>query len=252
EILYAVYTWVLFWLVAPLTWLITAVTPRPAWAWAIGRVAARLFLKLSGTPLIVRGLENLPRGTPSVLVANHASYLDGIILVAVLPVHHSFVAKRELRDRFIPRVYLERLGAEFVERIAVQQSVEDTTRMASAAERGRSLAFFPEGTFTRVSGLLPFYLGAFVVAARSGAPVVPVAIRGSRTLLRDGQWFPRRGVLVMTIGAPIWPPSDAPDDFAAAVRLRDLARAEILRHCGEPDAGPGAGEARLDRRQSAG
>ncbi len=236
EILYAAYTWALFCLVAPITWMITAMTPRPAWAWAVSHAAARVFLKLSGTPLIVRGLENLPRGTPSVLVANHASYLDGIILVATLPAHYSFVAKRELRERFVPRVYLERLGAEFVERFAVEQSVEDTARMAGAAGRGHSLAFFPEGTFTRAPGLSPFRLGAFVVAVRAGAPVVPVAIRGSRALLRADQWFPRRGVLVVTVGAPIAPPSAAPDDFAAAVRLRDAARAEILRGCGELDA----------------
>ena len=66
-----------------------------------------------------------------------------------------------------------------------------------------------------------------------------MAIRGTRALCRAGQWFLRRGALVVTIGAPIMPPSDALDAFAAAVRLRDLARAEILRHSGEPDAGPG-------------
>jgi 1-acyl-sn-glycerol-3-phosphate acyltransferase len=252
EILYAVYTWVLFWLIAPLTWLITAVTPRPSWAWAVGRAGSRLFLKASGTTLIVRGMENLPRDTPNVLVANHASYLDGVILVAALPRHYSFVAKRELRDQFISRIYLERLGAEFVERFAVQQSVEDTTRMVSVAAGGRSLAFFPEGTFTRAPGLLPFHLGAFAVAARAGAPVVPVAVRGSRALLRADQWFPRRGMLVVTIGMPISPPSDTRDVFAAAVRLRDLARAEILHHCGEPDAVPQASEASLDHQQSAG
>ncbi|OGA49488.1 MAG: acyl-phosphate glycerol 3-phosphate acyltransferase, partial [Betaproteobacteria bacterium RIFCSPLOWO2_12_FULL_62_13] len=153
EILYAVYVWAAFWLVAPLTWVLTAVTPRPAWAWAIGHAAARLLLKLSGTPLVVRGLENLPRDTPSVLVANHASYLDGMILVAALPIPYSFVAKRELREQFVARVYLRRLGTEFVERAVTQQSAQDAHRMAQAVAKRRSLAFFPEGTFTRMPGL---------------------------------------------------------------------------------------------------
>ena len=235
-ILYAVYVWTVFWLVAPLTWLLTAATPRPAWAWAIGHAAARLFLKLSGTPLVVRGLENLPRDTSSVLVANHASYLDGMILVAALPAPYSFVAKRELREQWVAGVYLRRLGAEFVERFATQQSAEDATRMAGAAAKGRPLVFFPEGTFTRMPGLLPFHLGAFAAAARARVPVVPVAIRGSRSLLRAGQWFPRRGALLVTIADPILPPLDIPDIFAAAINLRDGARAAILRHCGEPDA----------------
>ena len=81
--------------------------------------------------------------------------MDGVILVAALPRHYSFVAKRELREQFVPRVYLERLGAEFVERFAARQSAEDANRLAAAAARGRSLGFFPEGTFTRVPGLRP-------------------------------------------------------------------------------------------------
>lgn len=234
EALHAAYAWALFWPFALVTWLVTAVTPRPARAWSIGRAAARLLLKMTGIPLVVRGTENLPSDTASVLVSNHASYLDGMILVVALPVHSSFVAKRELRDQIVPRIYLEHLGVEFVERFSTRQSVEDARRMAELAANGRSLIFFPEGTFTRASGLMPFHLGAFVVASRAGVPVVPVAIRGSRSLLPAGRWFPRSGALEVTIGTPILPPKDAPDSFAAAVRLRALARAEILRHCGEP------------------
>ena len=242
EILYAVYVWIVFWFVAPFTWLVTAATPRPAWAWAIGHAGARLFFKLCGMPLVVHGLEHLPRNIPSVLVANHASYLDGMILVGALPAPYSFVAKRELREQFVPRIYLQRLDAEFVERAVMQQSAEDAHRMADAVTQGRSLAFFPEGTFTRMPGLLPFHLGAFAAAARAGVPVIPVAIRGSRSVLRAGQWFPRRGALLVTIADPILPPTDIPDTFAAAIRLRDGARAAILRHCGEPDSEPGQAE----------
>jgi 1-acyl-sn-glycerol-3-phosphate acyltransferase len=101
--------------------------------------------------------------------------------------------------------------------------------------QGQSLAFFPEGTFTRVPGLLPFRLGAFVAAAQGRVPVLPIAIRGTRSVLRAGQWLPRRGVVMVTVGAPIEPPSDVPDSFAAAVRLRDAARAEIAHNCGEPE-----------------
>jgi hypothetical protein len=56
-------------------------------------------------------------------------------------------------------------------------------------------------------------------------------------MLRDGQWLPRRGPIVITIGSPVVRPAFAPDDFAAAVALRDAARTHILAHCGEPDIG---------------
>jgi 1-acyl-sn-glycerol-3-phosphate acyltransferase len=66
----------------------------------------------------------------------------------------------------------------------------------------------------------------------AGVPVVPIAIRGTRSILRGGQWRPRPGRVSVTIGAPIAPDGS---DFAAAVRLRDAARVFVLAHCHEPD-----------------
>ena len=236
EILYAAYAGSALCIVAALTWLITAAVPKPAWAWALGGAAARAFFRLVGIQLTVQGLNNLPRTTASVLVANHASYLDGVVLIAALPVHYRFVAKRELRSQFIAGTYLRRLAAEFVERFETQQSVDDANRLATLVANGQSLAVFPEGTFTRAPGLMPFRLGAFAAAVSAGVPLLPVAIRGSRALLREGQWFLRRGALTVTICKPILPPLDLPDPFKAAVALRDAARSAILHECGEHDA----------------
>ena len=229
RLLFGMYAIGLFWLLAPPTWLLTLLMPNPAAAWALGRGAARTLFGLTATRLTVRGLEQLPSG-PCVLVSNHASYLDGVILVAALPRPYAFVAKRELHDQFVAGRYLRRLGAEFVERFDVKRSVEDASRMAEAVARGRSLMVFPEGTFVDRPGLLPFHLGAFLAAARAGVPVVPVAIRGDRELLPDGRWWPRHGALQVEVCAPIPPVSDAPDLFAAAVQLRDAARRAIARH----------------------
>ena len=208
-----------------------ALLPRPSWALGLIRFAARGLIRLSATPLRAEGLANLPPG-PCVIVANHASYLDGILLTAILPGRFSFVAKREFTVSFIARVFLQHIGAEFVERFDLARGVEDARLLARAARAGRRLLFFPEGTFTRSPGLLRFHMGAFVAAAEAAVPVVPVAIRGTRSILRDGQWLPRRGTIHVTI-APALPPGGR--DWPAAIALRDAARAEILRHCGEPD-----------------
>jgi 1-acyl-sn-glycerol-3-phosphate acyltransferase len=96
---------------------------------------------------------------------------------------------------------------------------------------------FPEGTFRRESGLGPFRLGAFAAAVTAGVPVLPVAIRGTRAVLRDGQRWPTHAPVVVTIGPPLLPPATAADAFAATLALRDLARRHILAHCGEPDTG---------------
>jgi 1-acyl-sn-glycerol-3-phosphate acyltransferase len=230
-LLYAVYAWMLFWLLAPPVWIAVALLPRPAWSLGIIRAAARWLQRLSGTPLRTEGIENLPRG-PCVIVANHASYLDGIILTAILPGTFSFVVKREFTAHPVARVFLRHIGAEYVERFDLARGAEDARQLARVAQRGRRLVFFPEGTFTRSTGLLPFHLGAFVAAAEAGVPVVPMTIRGTRSILRDGQWFPRRGAISVTVGPALQPEGS---DWPAAVALRDAARAEILRHCGEPD-----------------
>ncbi len=216
-----------FWLLAPPTWLLTMLTRDPAAAWAVGRAAARLLLRLGGIPLTVTAVGRLPDG-PCVVVSNHASYADGVLLVAALPRQFAFVAKRELRDQFIAGLYLRRLGAEFVERADVRRSVEDAQRMAEIVTRGKSLLIFPEGTFVTHEELLPFHLGAFLAAARAGVPVVPVTIRGSRELLSASGYWPRRRALEVVVGEPLAvPPAAAEQVFQVAVKMRRSARETI-------------------------
>jgi len=225
-----------FALLAPPTWLMTVLQPSPARAWTAGGVAARLLLRLCGLPLAVRGLDRLPAG-PCVLVCNHASYLDGILLVAALPRPFSFVAKRELLDAWLLRLPLQRLGAEFVERFDASRSVADAGRLAEAVAQGRSLAYFPEGTFSAQPGLLPFHLGAFLAAAQAGVPVLPVVLRGSRELLPDGQWWPRPAELAIEVCEPLPPASDGAHVFAAAARLRTAARQAMLHRLDRDEPG---------------
>ncbi len=196
------------------------------------RAAARQLARLTSMPIRIHGIEHLGRDEPFIIAANHASYLDAFALTAALPTEGAFLAKRELTQSFLARVLLERLGTLFVERFDAEKGLEDTERARAALERGESLLFFPEGTFDRAPGLKPFRMGAFYVAAQTGAPVVPVAIRGTRSMLRGDEWFPRRGAITITARPPIRPEGS---DLAAAVRLRDAVRAEILAHCGEPD-----------------
>ena len=230
---YAAYAHFIFWLLAPPVWLMVALLPRASWRWVVMRQAARLLLRLCRIPLSVEGLEHLPGQQACVIVTNHASYLDGVVLVAALPVTFSFVAKAELDRQFIPRRFLRRIGALFVERFDKQRGVADARRTVQTVQAGRSLLFFPEGTFTRMPGLLPFHMGAFVAAAEAAVPVVPVTIRGTRSLLRGDSRFPRRGVVRVIVSEPILPEEGT--DWAAAVKLRDAARAALLACLVEPD-----------------
>lgn len=229
---YAVYAQIIFGLLVPPVWLLVVLLPRASWRWAAMRQGSRLLFRLGRIPFSVEGVEHLPKEQACVIVTNHASYLDGIMLATALPIEFSFVAKAELDRQFFPRRFLRRIGAVFVERFDKQRGVADARRTVQTVQAGRSLAFFPEGTFTRMPGLLPFHMGAFAAAAEAGVPIVPVTIRGTRSLLRADSRFPRRGAVRVIVAAPIMPEGT---DWAAAVKLRDGARAVILQHLDEPD-----------------
>src|SRR5687768_1648082 len=143
------------------------------------RIAARSFFLLAGMPLRLRGLENLPPGQ-CVVVANHASYLDGVVMTAALPPRFGFVIKREMNEVPAAGLLLRRIGSEFVERFNRHKGATDARRVLRTAASGHSLVFFPEGTFKPEVGLGKFHTGAFAIAARAGCPVVPAVILGTR------------------------------------------------------------------------
>jgi acyl carrier protein len=235
--LFAARAWLVMALFLPLLLLFAATVPGlPTW-----RMAAKLcrgFFRICNIPLVVRGLENLPPAGPVVIAANHTSYLDGAVLLAVLePRDYAFVAKRELEDNVVTRTLVKGIGAEFVERFDVQKSAEHADALVDAAKAGRSLIIFPEGTLMRHTGLMAFRAGAFQAAARANVPVVPVALRGVRSVLRDGTWYPRRAPIAVTFRPAVLPEGE---DWNAALKLRDQVRAEIAKHCGEPDLAPPA------------
>ena len=235
EWLFAARAWGVLAMLAPPAWLLLALSRRPARAWAIAGTASRLLLRATGTPVRATGLEHVPRSGPVVLVVNHASYLDAIVLAAMLPRPLAVLAKRELRERWITRVPLQRLGCAFVERFDVRASVQDAGCVEALLRDGQPLGVYPEGTFGATPGLAPFHLGAFLAAARTHAPVVPVAVSGTRAMLRAGSWRPRRGEVGFAVGAPLRGADGPSDPFARAIVLRDAARAHIAAHCGEPD-----------------
>jgi 1-acyl-sn-glycerol-3-phosphate acyltransferase len=231
-LLYAAYMYLLLVLLAPFVW--TAVVMAPGFSGAYGtmRFFSKLLFRLAGIPIRVHGLEHLDRSTHCIVVSNHSSYSDAPILAATLPIHIGYVAKRELAGNLFSRLFLERLRTEFVERFESRKSTTDARKVIRSAQQGRSFIFFPEGTFYRMPGLQPFRMGAFLTAVKAGVPVVPVAIRGSRSLLREDTWFPRRTAVSVQVCPPIAPQGEQWD---AAVALRDATRAEILKYCGEPD-----------------
>ena len=237
-LLYGAWVWLLFALAVPPFCLVLACLPGDQRRWRFAGGSVRTLARLLRLPLRAEGLDNLPP-SPTVLVANHASYLDSFILIATLPRPLVFVAKAELAQNPLLRFLLGRLRVLFVERFDQQQGIADARRLAAAARSGQSLLFFAEGTFTRRPGLLPFRTGAFETAVAAGLGVTPIAIRGSRSALRAGSWLPRRTALAVSVG-PLLTVEEGravtgDDPWRLALSLRDRCRAWLLRHTGEPD-----------------
>jgi 1-acyl-sn-glycerol-3-phosphate acyltransferase len=168
----------------------------------LGRFGVRALFFIIGVPLKVDGLANLPAG-PCVVVANHRSYVDGPALIAVLPPRFSPVIKAELARVPVVGAILRRAGARFVRRRPVIQAGRDAAALLAGLAQGESLALFPEGTCSIDAGLLPFREGAFFLAAKTGYPVVPVAIEGTQAVLPPGHYVPRRAAIHVEASAPM-------------------------------------------------
>lgn len=190
----------------------------------VARRAIRLMLAASGIPYRFSHLERVPDG-PCVVIANHQSYLDGLVLLAALPPRFAPVIKRDMaRVPIIGRV-LERVGSHFVEREPPMTAGRDTLAILESLQAGQSIAIFPEGTFTPDHGLLPFRDGASFLATKAGVPLVPAALQGAGAILPENNILPRPGRITVEI---LEPSTAEGTDRAASDALRDRVELGLL------------------------
>jgi acyl carrier protein len=224
--------WILLVLVTslPLLWGCLAIRGPGRHAERAAKWWSRFALRVCGVSPRVVGLEHLGALGSGILVANHASYIDPIVLMAAIPPSFRFVAKRALLQYPLIGTVIRKAEHLTIEKAALSDRLagaEDVERRLHAGER---LVVFPEGTFARRPGLLPFRLGAFRAAVETGRPIVPVALAGTRRVLPDGTWLFRHAPITVTIG-PAAPPQGS--GWPEMVRLRDAAVDHIAHACGE-------------------
>jgi 1-acyl-sn-glycerol-3-phosphate acyltransferase len=233
RLVYGIYALLLFLAVALTALLGVILLPTLPLRRGTARIAARTFFLFAGMPVRLQGRENLPAGQ-CIVVANHASYLDGVVMTAALPARFGFVVKREMNGVPLAGLLLRRIGTEFVDRFNRHRGGTDARRVLRTASSGHSLVFFPEGTFTPEVGLGKFHTGAFAIAARASCPVVPAVILGTRRNMPATRVLPRPGRIEVRYGSPI-APAAATTLEDPALLLRDASRAAILAQLGEPD-----------------
>ena len=228
---WGVYVWLCFVLACLLSLLVALFVPgldrRRRWV----TIAVKSIFVMAGVHITIRGADELPAGS-CVVVANHASYIDGILLKAYLPARFSFVIKGEMRNIPIAHFLLRRCGSKFVERNESTASSRDARQIVKAAQDGESLCLFPEGTFSKQRGIGRFRPGAFVAAIKGDMPVVPVAISGTRDMMPSGRLLPRRSRLSVDILPAI---ATGEVEFGDSRMLAEASRQSILGVLDEPD-----------------
>lgn len=231
EAAWGLFAWLSFGLAVLFSLVVVLIVPSADRRQKLVTWASRMVFVLPRIDVQVRGMDNLPTDN-CVVVANHASYLDGPLLKGYLPWRFNFVIKGEMRDFGPAHFLLRRSGSKFVERTDITGSTRDARQIVKAALGGESLGFFPEGTFRKEPGVARFRPGAFVAAVKGELPVVPIAIGGSRHMLPARAFLPRRGPLTIDI-LPAIAPGDT--EFETSRGLAETARQRILAVLEEPD-----------------
>src|SRR6185436_5082010 len=181
---------------------------------ACSRIWARMILWTSRVRIRVTGLENIKPGVPYVLCFNHQSHMDIPIVLAALPFQFRFAAKKQLFRYPFLGWHLRRSGHVPIDRENPHAAVKSLREAADAVRHGTSVVIFPEGGTSRDGVIMPFKGGGFMLATKSDAPVVPITIRGSRTVLMPKTYHIRGGRVDVVVGEPIPPDGMSASELA--------------------------------------
>ena len=237
EVLYGVYAVSAFATILVPMWALLLITRDARQRALLLRNGVRWMVAAAGISVDVQGLnaeEGSARTGPWIFAPNHTSYIDVLVTLANLPVGVRCVAKGEISEMPFIGTIARRTNQFLFDRSDARARIRQAEEVNLALRGGTSVVIYPEGTFTAMSGIRPFQLGAFKASADTGRPICPVSIRGARQVLRDKTMLPRRGRVTLTFGELIAPNPAAGDDWQEIVRLRDATRDAIARSAGEP------------------
>jgi acyl carrier protein len=236
EVLYGVYFLVVFALWIVPTWAIVRLIKDHRAAGRFTSAALKVLFALIFCRVRVAGKEYMDTPGAKIYAANHTSYFDVLPLMMGLGVPYRFVAKMEVHNMPFIGTFLRQMGHLSFNRTDAESRLQQSQEMEALLRNGESVFVFPEGTFTPEEGLRPFQLGAFKAAVATGAPIIPLSIKGSRKVLRDGTYLPRPSSIALTLSPPIYARESATPDAAwqELIRLRDATRDAIASHTGEP------------------
>ncbi len=228
-LLYSLYTGILFTTTLLPVWLAISILPHRA-AYKVTQYWIKSLTLLLRCPVTVSGLNQIPTSGPAILAINHASYIDVLILMSTLPNRVSFIGKSSLFRAPIIRTFLRKFRYISINKNDMLESISDLENIRSELQNKKILLAFPEGTFTSRPGLRPFKLGIFKLAAEMNIPIIPLALKGTRKVLKRNSVLLHPSKIELTIGYPIPPIGKKWHEIHF---LKDQVRIAISNECGE-------------------
>jgi 1-acyl-sn-glycerol-3-phosphate acyltransferase len=223
-------------LLLPVLWLRLLFTRENGRAFLLVRQCAGAVLRLGGCRVQLLRADLAPRDSNAMVISNHVSLADAAVLLATLPFDFRFVANHVYARYPILGAVIRAASANIVDRESWRSRADSGQAMVDALAAGRSLLVFPEGTTSSEDGMLPFRNGPFRAAARTGCPVLPTVIRGTRELLPPNTYLLSNVPLSIELLPPLTPRDTTRD---AVADLRNRARDAISLSLGSrpmPDA----------------
>lgn len=182
-------------------------SPREKRDAAVDRIVrnwARRLLFIAGAKVKVTGTENIPTDRTCVFASNHQSFFDILVLLAYLDKPHALLSKASIGKVPLIRLWMREIHCVYVDRADMKAGIEAINKMIEVINDGYSAIIFPEGTRSKTGEIGEFKGGAFKVAQKTGAPIIPVAIDGTAALFeRNGGHWIKPGKVNMAVLAPI-------------------------------------------------
>jgi 1-acyl-sn-glycerol-3-phosphate acyltransferase len=186
---------------------------------ALARLWGRSLFKAWGVRLHVEGAEQVDFAAPHLYMSNHQSHTDILALYATIPTPVRFLAKKELK--YIPIFGWGMAVANyvFIDRGKQSEAFRSIDLAAERIAKGHAVVVFPEGTRSRDGALRDFKKGGFVLAMKSGVPVIPVGIVGTYAVLPNHSWIIHGSCdVTVRFGDPIPTTGVTRDELMARVR----------------------------------
>jgi 1-acyl-sn-glycerol-3-phosphate acyltransferase len=193
----------------------------------VARFWGKIQVRTTGTRVTIQGLEYLDSRKSYILVSNHQSFFDIFSLLGYLPLQFRWIAKAELFRIPLLGWSMSRTGYISIERDSPKKAYRSMLEAADKVRQGVSVLIFPEGTRSPDGVLQPFKKGVFLIALKSQAPILPVAIRGTRDIMRKNDWRTYPGHVEIRIFPPI---ATAGFSTAKEAELSEQVRHTLLQH----------------------